>query len=365
MRSVTRRGSVHAMSQRFDPRGMWTAVVTPFDSNGNFDEARFGRLVDFQVAEGATGVVPCGTTGESPTLSWEEHERAVATAVRRVDGRAGVLAGTGSNSTAEAIRGTRDAKALGADAALLVDCYYNGPSSLELRTEYYERILEHVPAFPLVPYVIPGRTGCALEAADLAYLHLQAPEQVPAVKQATGNLDRMRQDRALAGDGLAIFSGDDELTLTMMADSEIRACGTISVMGNIVPRALEQMIAAQAAGDTETVGRLLATLDPLLKMVGCAVSGERQLPDGRVVAVNDKFRNPVPVKTMMAGLGMIEPVMRAPLGKMTAPAVNACREALRAVHAADSTVLAPIAQHFDVDVAQRLSDDALWSTLVR
>src|SRR5688572_28981903 len=124
----------------FEPRGAWTALVTPFDGRSRFDQGSFRRLIEFQVAQGITGVVPCGTTGESPTLTWQEHDEAVAIAVKTANGRIGVLAGAGSNNTAEAVRGTKDARERGASACLLVDCYYNGPSSLELRTDYYERV---------------------------------------------------------------------------------------------------------------------------------------------------------------------------------------------------------------------------------
>lgn len=231
----------------FQPSGVWPALATPFTDDGKIDLDRYRRLIEFTVDQGVTGVLPCGTTGESPTLSWQEHEDLVGTAIDTVDGKVGVLAGTGSNNTQEAIRGTEDAHRRGAAAALLVDCYYNGPSSLELRTEYYERVLNAVPDIPLVPYVIPGRTGCALGAEDLAMLHLSAPDRVPAVKQATGDLDRMRRDRELAGPGLAIMSGDDDMTLPMMNDPAISASGVISVMGNLVPKALSDMVAARAA----------------------------------------------------------------------------------------------------------------------
>jgi len=223
------------MSGTFRPHGVWTALTTPFSTDRQVDYDSLRRLIEFQVQEGVDGVLPCGTTGESPTLSWQEHDAVIDASVRAVEGRTGVLAGAGSNNTQEAIRASTQAKEAGATAVLLVDCYYNGPSSLELRTEYYERILQNVPDIPVVPYVIPGRSGCALSAADLAILHLNDPKRVPAVKQATGDLDRMRLDRQLAGPALSILSGDDELTLTMMRDDDIRACGVISVLSNIAP----------------------------------------------------------------------------------------------------------------------------------
>jgi 4-hydroxy-tetrahydrodipicolinate synthase len=224
------------MSGTFRPHGLWTALVTPFSSDHQVDYDSLRRLIDFQIEEGVDGVLPCGTTGESPTLSWREHDAVVEAGVRAVDGRVGLLAGTGSNNTQEAIRATTEAKDAGATAVLLVDCYYNGPSSLELRTEYYERILGEVPDIPIMPYVIPGRSGCALSAADLAILHLNDPKRVPAVKQATGDLDRMRLDRKLSGSALSILSGDDDMTLTMMRDDPARLVGWCGPKRPTIPK---------------------------------------------------------------------------------------------------------------------------------
>ncbi|UCH29905.1 MAG: 4-hydroxy-tetrahydrodipicolinate synthase [Myxococcales bacterium] len=351
------------MSGTFRPHGLWTALVTPFSTDRRVDHDSLRRLIEFQIDEGVDGVLPCGTTGESPTLSWQEHDAVVDAGVRAVEGRVGVLAGTGSNNTQEAIRASTQAKEAGATAVLLVDCYYNGPSSLELRTEYYERILEEVPDIPIMPYVIPGRSGCALSAADLAILHLNDSKRVPAVKQATGDLDRMRLDRQLAGPALSILSGDDDMTLTMMRDEEIRASGVVSVLSNLAPGAIGGMVRAQAADDAEETDRLAAALGPVLKLVTCTVTAVRTLPNGQSIEVTDKFRNPVPVKTMMAGLGMISSAKRAPLGRMSPTAVARCREALREVHAADPGILGPIEEAFDVRIDQRLGDDGAWSTL--
>lgn len=348
------------MAKPFEPRGVWPALATPFSDDGRLDLTAYARLVRFTLDEGVTGVVPCGTTGESPTLSWEEHDALLAKASEVAGDAAGVLAGTGSNNTAEAIRGTEDALRLGASAALVVDCYYNGPSSLELRTEYYERVLKAVPSIPLVPYVIPGRTGCALSAEDLAMLHLADPARVPAVKQATGDLDRMRTDRRLSGPGLAILSGDDDLTLPMMNDPGIRAAGVISVMANLVPRALSELVAARAAGDVGKAGEIAAQVSPLLKIVGVRAHATRELPDGRSLRVEDKFRNPVPLKTMMAGLGMIGSYCRRPLGPMTRPAVEVCRGALREVWETAPRFLRPIEEHYGVSVEERLAGDRFW-----
>ncbi len=361
--ATLRSVEMDVMKMRFEPKGTWTALVTPFDREGKLDESCFRRLAQFQVAEGVSGLVPCGTTGESPTLEWQEHTLLVRAAVSEAKGRVGVLAGTGSNSTAEAISGTRDAMEDGASAALLVDCYYNGPSSLELRCEYYQRVLDAVPGFPIVPYVIPGRTGCTLEAADLAILHLSAPECVPAVKSATGNLERMREDRKLGGASLSILSGDDDMTVTMMRDPLIGASGVISVMSNIAPAAVSKLVAALAANDTETAHALQRALSPLFRLVGVKASSERRLPNGVVVEVCDRYRNPLSVKTMMSGLGMIEGLCRPPLGRMQRPAVETCRAALRQVWEQNPEILEPLETAFDTSIEQRLSSDAVWAGL--
>ncbi len=353
------------MKTAFQPKGTWTALVSPFDRSGSLDVSRFRRLVQFQIAQGVTGLVPCGTTGESPTLEWEEHEALVRAAVEEAKGRIGVLAGTGSNSTAEAIAGTRSARDDGATAALLVDCYYNGPSSIELRCEYYERVLAAVSDIPVVPYVIPGRTGCALSAADLAILHQRHPTRVPAVKSATGDLERMRQERELAGDGLAILSGDDAMTAPMMRDPGIRASGVISVMSNIVPGAVSRLVDALAAGNETSADRLLTALDPLFRLVGVEATTSRRLPSGRLVEVVDRFRNPIAVKVMMSGLGMIEGSCRPPLGQMNVAAVERCRAGLRVVWERSPEVLRPIEDAFDVRIEDRLHNDEVWARLAR
>ncbi|MEI6234558.1 MAG: 4-hydroxy-tetrahydrodipicolinate synthase [Planctomycetota bacterium] len=352
------------MSVAFQPYGVWTALVTPFKEDGQIDLDAFKRTVDFQIAEGITGIVPAGTTGESPSLRWSEHNLVIEEGVAFADGRVGVLAGTGSNSTEEAIEATRHAQQAGASAALVVDCYYNAPSSLELRTEYYECIADNAPGIPIVPYIIPGRCGTEMSAADLAILH-NDPTRFPAVKQATGNIDRMRLDREYCGTELAIMSGDDDMTLTMMKDEQIRASGVISVMSNIAPGALSRMVKAMRASDRTTADKIAAQLAPLFKLVGCKILSTRRLKDGRSVQVEDRFRNPVPVKTMMAGLGMGVGACRRPLGMMTPAGVEACRAALRSIHDATPEILSPIEAAFGVKIAERLGNDDVWAALAR
>jgi 4-hydroxy-tetrahydrodipicolinate synthase len=233
--------------------------------NGDIDYEGFRKNVAFQVENGAN-LVPTGTTGESPTLSWEEHDRVIEEAIRNAEKKAFVMAGTGSNATREALRGARHAAEAGADAVLLVDCYYNGPSSLELRKEYYGVVAKDLPRVFVTPYVVPGRTGTQLEVEDLAILSRQY-RNVRAVKEATGDLERMAKTRRLIGDDFDIVSGDDDKTYDMMVSQEIRATGVISVASNVVPGPLNDLTRAILKGDTATAERLRTDLDPILRIV--------------------------------------------------------------------------------------------------
>ncbi len=345
-------------------RGAWTALVTPFGKDGRIDWAALDRNAEFQESQGIAGLVPAGTTGESPTLTWDEHNEVVERVARRAEGRIPVLAGTGSNSTAEAIEGTKHAREAGAAGALLVDCYYNCPSSLELREEYYAAVAEAVPGFPLVPYVIPGRCVTVLTPEDLAILKAEKP-QVTAVKEATGDLIRMRRTRQLCGPDFAILSGDDDLTLKMMLDDGIRAFGVISVMSNIAPAAVAEMVRAARSGDAKRATEIAEKLGPLFKLVSVKAASDRVIPGGSKVSIEDKFRNPVGVKTMMAGLGMITGALRRPLGKMPRAGVEAVRSALRAVWERSPEILEPVAKFYRIDIPARLEDDKGWESLAR
>ena len=344
-----------------DMKGAWTALVTPFKKGGQVDWAGYRLNLAFQIGQGVSGLLPVGTTGESPTLDWDEHNDVIDRAIEAARGKCGVIAGTGSNSTREAISATAHAANAGADAVLLVDCYYNGPSSLELRREYHAAIAEKFPSLTVVPYVIPGRTGCALSAEDMAILAHDHPN-VSAVKEATGDLDRMRRTRELAPDGFSILSGDDELTFAMMTDPLIRAAGVISVISNVVPAAIVQMTQAAQAGDAARARELHEALGPLFGIVTVPVAGTRTVA-GRTIEVIDRFRNPLPVKTLMRALGMPSGPCRPPLGRMTPAGVAAVREAARTVHRGDPGILEPIAGHYGVDVASRIEDDAIWEAL--
>jgi len=337
--------------ERFE--GCWTAMVTPFDRKGEIDFQGLEKNIQFQITNGAN-LVPTGTTGESPTLDWREHDRVITKTVKLAKGKAFVVAGTGSNSTKEALRGTKHAVEVGAQGALLVDCYYNGPSSLELRTQYYEVIAKAFRKVFIVPYVIPGRTGTKLEVEDLAILHRKY-KNVRSVKEATGDLQRMAKTRTLCGEDFDILSGDDDKTFEMMTRDDICASGVISVMSNIVPGPIGEMTKAILKGDMEKANRLKDLLDPLFKVV---TVNTIESYEGFEVAA--KFRNPLAIKTIMKGLGLPSGPCRPPLGKMTLKGVEVVRNALREVYEKERGVFTPIQEFYKVNIEERLTNDRYW-----
>lgn len=343
-------------------KGVWTALVSPVHSDLPLDIVGLEKNVEFQISQGVSGVVPTGTTGESPTLDWNEHNEVILRVLRQCKGMCGVLAGTGSNSTAETIEGTKLAVAAGAEAILMVDCYYNGPSSQELRDEYYAVLASMFPDVSVVPYIIPGRSGTALAVEDLAILAGKYPN-INTVKEATGDLERMAKTRLLIGDGFSIVSGDDDLTYTMMTDPSIRANGVISVMSNVIPGPIVQMVNAIDAGDTQTAAKIRDAVAPLLGIVTVKVDNKRALPSGQVVTVSDRYRNPLAVKTLMAGLGMPSGPCRRPLGKMTMNGVDVVRSAVKAVWESNPEILQPISDFYSLDLEARIADDSLWKSL--
>lgn len=343
-------------------QGVWTALVSPVTPGFALDVAGLEKNVEFQISEGIAGTVPAGTTGESPTLSWDEHNEVVGMVLKQCKGRCGVLAGTGSNATAEAVESTRRAVNSGAEAVLMVDCYYNGPSSQELRDEYYSIVAAEFPDVTIVPYIIPGRSGTALAVEDLALLHARHPN-VSVVKEATGDLARMAKTRALLGDDFSIMSGDDDITFTMLTDELIRANGAISVMSNVIPGALVKMVAAVKSGDLGAATKIRDGISPLFGVVTVKVDNPRVLPSGQTVMVNDRYRNPLAIKTLMAGLGMPSGLCRRPLGKMTQAGVDVVRNAVKQVWDQYPEALRPMGSFFGVDVGARIADDSVWSIL--
>lgn len=342
--------------------GAWTALVTPMNSDGAIDWEGLEKNINFQIEQGITGLLPAGTTGESPTLAWNEHNDLIERTLKGADGRCGVIAGTGSNSTQEAVESTEHAIEHGAKAALLVDCYYNGPSSLELRNEYYGVLAELFPDTSFVPYIIPGRSGTALSVEDLAILAGEYPN-IHSVKEATGDLNRMAYTRKLTGSDFYIMSGDDDLTYTMMTDDSIRSQGVISVVTNVVPGAVTQMVKKILSGDMDTASALKEALAPLFGIVTVKVKSERVLPNGDVAVVEDRFRNPLAIKTLMQGLGMPCGPARQPLGKMNESGVKVVRDAVRKVWNSNPEILEPISRFYCVDVESRIADNRIWDGL--
>jgi len=337
--------------ERFE--GCWTAMITPFNRKGEVDFEGLERNVQFQIENGAN-LVPTGTTGESPTLDWREHDRVITKTVKLAKDKVFVIAGTGSNSTSEAMRGSKHAVEVGAHGVLLVDCYYNGPSSLELRTQYYEVIAKAFRKAFVVPYVIPGRTGTKLEVEDLAILHRKY-KNVRSVKEATADLRRMAKTRTLCGEDFDILSGDDDKTFEMMTLSDISASGVISVMSNIVPGPIGEMAKAIRDGNMERANRMKDILDPLFKVVTV-----NTIESYEGFEVPCKFRNPVPIKTMMKGLGLPAGPSRPPLGKMTPKGVEVVRSALKETYGKDREVFRSLEEFYKINVEERLSDDRYW-----
>ncbi len=336
--------------------GTFTALVTPF-KNGFVDGPGLDSLVDFQVACGISGVLAVGTTGESPTLSWEEHHTVTGRVARRASGKVTRIAGAGSNNTGEALAATKFAAEQGAEAVLLVDPYYNGPSSLEIRREYLEPVAAAFPDMAVIPYVIPGRTGAQLLPEDLALIH-RSHKNVSAVKEATGDIENMRKTRALCGKDFIILSGDDDKTMTMMTDPLIKASGVISVISNVAPKAVSEMVGHVLSGNMEEARRFEKALKPLFSLVVV-----NTMESSAVGEVKCRARNPLPIKTLMAILGMPSGPCRRPLGKMTRKGLETVLSAARKVQAETPWVLSPIADHFRVNLEARLNDPRSWEGL--
>lgn len=338
--------------------GCYTALTTPFTKNHEVDYEALQKLVEFQISGGVSGILAVGTTGESPTLNWEEHNRVIKVVVDKCKGRCQSIAGTGSNNTRETMESTEHAVHVGADAVLLVDPYYNGPSSLEIRREYVAPVAEKFPRMQIIPYVIPGRTGAQLLPEDLAILHRQFAN-VGTVKEATGSIENMKRTRECCGDAFTILSGDDDKTFDMMTDPSIKASGVISVASNIAPKAVQEMTMHLGEGNQAEAETLMLALKPLFGIV--TVKTNEETPYG---TVGCRARNPLGVKTLMAVLGMPVGPCRRPLGKMTRRGIDTVLEAGRKVLKNNPEILLPVADFFRVDIEKRLNDNAIAQALI-
>ena len=269
-------------------RGSFVALVTPFKSNFGIDFDAYGRLVDWHLKEGTDGIVPCGCTGEAATLTHDEQKQCIRFVVERVAGRAPVMAGTGSNNTAEAISLTRFAKEAGADAALLITPYYNKPTPAG-QIVHFTMIAEAV-NIPIVLYNVPSRTGTNMLPSTVAALS-KIPSIV-AIKEAGGSVDQVSQ--IVSECDITVLSGDDSLTLPMMA---VGATGVVSVAANVMPGKVASLCAGFLSGKVEEARRIHYELLPLFKALFIET-------------------NPIPVKAALSRMGLIENNLRLPLTPM-------------------------------------------------
>src|SRR5206468_272722 len=287
------------MSQTF--QGSFVAMVTPF-RNGQVDEAKLRELVELHVANGTDGLIPCGTNGESPSLNHDEHRRVVEIVIEAAHGRIRVVAGTGSNSTTEAIDLTKHAERAGAAGALVVNPYYNKPTQEGLY-RHFRAVAESV-AIPILVYNIQSRTAVNVETDTLARL-VRDVRNIVGVKEASGSLDQMSQVIAACGPDFSVLSGDDNVTLPLLA---IGGSGVVSVIANIVPRETADLVHAALDGDWKRARDLHYRLFPLARAAFLET-------------------NPIPIKEAMAMAGMLEPEFRLPMCRMS----DANREKLRAI----------------------------------
>lgn len=286
--------------------GTHTAIVTPF-KNGRIDEAALKQLIDDQFAGGVTGVVPCGTTGESPTLDYEEHERVVKLTVEFTAGRGVVMAGTGSNSTREAVQMTEEAEAAGATAILQVAPYYNKPTPEGLFQHF--KAVAQATKLPIMLYSIPGRSGIEIGVDVVARL-VEACPNICAMKEAGGTPERVNQMRLALPHSFEILSGDDSLTLPFMS---VGAVGVVSVASNIIPGPVSQMVQLALEG----------------RYLEARAIHERYYP--LLAAFLKLSTNPIPIKTAMGLAGKIDPELRLPMSPMEPTKVEELRATLKQV----------------------------------
>ena len=290
-------------------KGSIVAMVTPFtDTNrgGNLivDEKKLRELIDFQINNGTSGILPCGTTGESATLDFDEHEAVIRIAIEQVKKRVPVIAGTGSNSTQEAIVLTQQAAKAGADASLQISPYYNRPTQKGLY-EHFKAIAQSV-KIPIILYNIAGRTGVNIEPETIARLAKDC-KNIVAVKEASGSLDQMSRIKQLCPKEFDLISGDDGLTLPVLS---IGGIGVISVVANIVPQDVAGLVLAFAKGDFNQAKELHYKLLPLIKAVFLET-------------------NPIPIKTAMGLLGMCQAELRLPMCGMSVDNLEKLKKALK------------------------------------
>ena len=281
--------------------GSMVALVTPF-KNGQVDWPNLEALVEFHLHNGTNGIVPCGTTGESATLSHAEHDEVIRTVIKTVNKRVPVIAGTGSNSTDEAVRLTKEAERSGADGALMISPYYNRPTQ-EGIYQHYKKVASEV-SIPLIVYNIPGRTGSKIEPETLA--RLAEIKNVAGVKEATGSVDQAIDVIRLCGDRLAVYSGEDSLIYSLMS---LGGKGVISTCANVAPKETAQLAAACLSGNWDAGRALQFKLIPLIRSLFIET-------------------NPIPVKTALSLMGKCTGELRLPMTPMTEGNLAKLRSAL-------------------------------------
>ena len=282
--------------------GAIVALVTPF-RNGAIDGKALGELIDRCISDGVSGFVPCGSTGESATLSHDEHKEAVDLTVKAVKGRAKVIAGTGSNNTLEAIELTRHAKDAGADGALLISPYYNKPTQPGI-FRHYETIANAVD-LPIIVYNIPGRTASNILPETIA--RMAEIDNIVGVKEASGNLQQIAEVARLCGPDFDLISGDDALTLPILA---VGGCGAISASANVIPREMVELCRAWDVGESKRALEIHQKLLPLWSVLFLET-------------------NPIPIKAALHLQGRISDEVRMPLTKMTAPNLETLQLAMK------------------------------------
>ena len=283
--------------------GSLVAIITPMHEDGSLDLDRFRRLIDFHLKEGTDGIIVVGTTGESPTVDWDEHRLLIKTAIDHVDGRKPVIAGTGANSTREAIELSAYAKEVGADMGLSVVPYYNKPTQ-EGMYQHFKAVVEAVD-LPQIVYNVPGRTVADISNETL--LRLAKLRNIIGVKDATGNLERGVDLLRLAPADFAVYSGDDGAALPLML---VGGHGVISVTANVAPRLMHEMCVAAIAGDTRRARELNNKLMPLHKSLFVEP-------------------NPTPVKWVAEQMGLVEGGIRLPLTRLSQQHHDLLRSAMR------------------------------------
>lgn len=274
-------------------KGVYTAIITPFKEDESVDVIAFKRLINFNIENGVAGIVPCGTTGESPTLDHKEHDKVIELAVKYAEKRVTVIAGTGSNSTKEAIRLTKHAEEAGADACLLVNPYYNKPTQEGLY-RHFKAVADSV-KFPCIIYNIKGRTGINVETATLIRLANEC-KNIVGVKEASGDLNQIKEVIAKRPEGFSVLSGDDNLTFEVI---KAGGDGVISVASNIIPDRVVKMADLALKGNFEEAEKINNELMPFFSAIFLET-------------------NPIPIKAMLAMKGMCKEVYRLPMCELSA-----------------------------------------------